>query len=127
MANPYLSAFNNQFLEFIEDILRLFPNDPDLIACKNSLLMIKRINPRLIIMSWKQFIATPYEKEIEEGGLDYFISKDYTKDLSNVDDVEKITSVIERLRTPLKNLHDDDKGIAMKYINNLTKLSLMYQ
>ena len=127
MPSPYLSAFNNQFLEFIEDILRLFTNDPDLIACKNSLLMIKRINPRLIIMSWKQFIAVPYEKEIEEGGLDYFISKDYAKDLQNVDDAEKIMSVIERLRTPLKNLHDSDKVTAMKYINNLTKLSLMYQ
>lgn len=126
MANPYLNAFNNQFLQFIEDILRLFPNDADLIACKNSLLFMKRLNPRLIIVTWRDLVATPYQKDIEEKGLDFFISKDYSKDLANADDAEKITAVIDRLRGPLQQLHDADKETAMKYISNLTKLSLMY-
>lgn len=63
MSSPYLTAFNNQFLEFIEDILRLFPNDPDIIASKNSLLLVKRVNPRLIIMTWRDLIATPYQQD----------------------------------------------------------------
>ena len=41
-------------------------------------------------------------------------------------DARKILDVIERLRVPLRNLHDDDKVMAMKYISNLTKLSLLY-
>lgn len=127
MSSPYLSAFNNQFLEFIEDILRLFPDDPDIIASKNSLLLVKRVNPRLIIMTWRDLIATPYQKQIEEEGIDFFITKDYSEDLKNAPDVEKTLAIIERLRTPLRNLHEKDKAMAMKYISNLTKLSLMYR
>lgn len=127
MSSPYLSAFNNQFLEFIEDILRLFPDDPDIIASKNSLLLVKRVNPRLIIITWRDLIATPYQQQIEEGGIDFFLTKDYREDLKNAPDVEKTLAIIERLRTPLRNLHENDKAMAMKYISNLTKLSLMYR
>lgn len=126
MPNPYLTAFNNQFLEFVEDILRLFPNDKDLITTKNSLLLMKKMNPRLIVMAWRDFIAMPYANEIETGGLEFFLNKDYSSDLSTMPDARKILDVIERLRVPLRNLHDDDKVMAMKYISNLTKLSLLY-
>ena len=126
MPNPYLTAFNNQFLEFVEDILRLFPNDKDLITTKNSLLLMKKVNPRLIVMAWRDFIAMPYANEIETGGLEFFLNKDYSGDLSTMPDARKILDVIERLRVPLRNLHNDDKVMAMKYISNLTKLSLLY-
>lgn len=126
MPNPYLTAFNNQFLEFVEDILRLFPSDKDLITTKNSLLLMKKMNPRLIVMAWRDFIASPYGDEIEMGGLEFFLNKDYSSDLSTMPDARKILDVIERLRVPLRNLHDEDKVMAMKYISNLTKLSLLY-
>ena len=126
MPNPYLTAFNNQFLEFVEDILRLFPNYKDLITTKNSLLLMKKVNPRLIVMAWRDFIAMPYANEIETGGLEFFLNKDYSGDLSTMPDARKILDVIERLRVPLRNLHNDDKVMAMKYISNLTKLSLLY-
>lgn len=125
--NPYLNAFNNQFMEFIEDIIRIFPEDKDIIASKNSLIMMKKMNPRLIVCAWRDFIAKPYQKDIEEGGMEFFLSKDYREDLVNMPDAEKILDVIERLREPLRNLHDDDKKTSLQYIFNLTKLSIMYQ
>jgi hypothetical protein len=127
MPNPYLSAFNSQFEQFLDDISRLFPDDLDLIASKKSLIFMKKFNPRLIITTWRDLIAKPYESEIENNGLDFFISKDYTNDLKSTSDSENITAVINRLRTPLKNLQEDDKATAMKYISNLTKLSLRYE
>lgn len=125
--NPYLNAFNNQFMEFIEDIIRIFPEDKDIIASKNSLIMMKKMNPRLIVCAWRDFIAKPYQKDIEDGGMEFFLSKDYREDLVNMPDAEKILDVIERLREPLRNLHDDDKKTSLQYISNLTKLSIMYQ
>lgn len=127
MSNPFLSTFNSQFEEFLDDIMRLFPNDIDLVTSKKSLLFMKKFNPRLIIITWRDLIAKPYHEEIEHNGLDFFISKDYTDDLKQSTDSEKITSVIDRLRAPLKNLQEEDKATAMKYINNLTKLSLRYE
>lgn len=128
MSNPYLTAFNNQFLEFVEDILRLFPNDKDIIATKNSLLMMKKMNPKLIISSWRDFIAKPYSEDIEKGGMDFFLNKDYSEDLQALaGDTEKILEVVDRLRGPLRTLHPEDADSALKYISNLTKLSLLYK
>lgn len=126
MSNPYLTAFNNQFNEFFEEIIKLFPSDVDIVNTKNSLQLMKKMNPRLIILCWKDFIAKPYGEEIEKGGIDFFISKDYSKDIKNLDNTDKILEVIDRLRKPLSLLHEDDKKIAMQYLVNLTKLSLLY-
>tara|TARA_Y200000002_G_C22483845_1_gene579932 strand:+ start:186 stop:569 length:384 start_codon:yes stop_codon:yes gene_type:complete len=127
MSNPYLSAFNNQFMEFVEDVLILFPNDPDLIASKNTILLMKKFNPRIIITTWRDLIAIPYHKEIEEEGFDFFISKDYSQDLKDMPDSDKTLQIIERFRSPLRNLHDNDKITTMKYVNNMVKLSLLYK
>jgi hypothetical protein len=127
MPNPYLTAFNNQFSEFIEDILRLFPGDKDLLTTQKSLNLMKKMNPKLIIVSWRDFIASPYKDDIEKGGIDFFLQKDYQEDLSDMSEATKILEVVERIRTPLKNLHEDDKSMAMKYITNLTKLSMLYK
>ena len=62
MSNPYLSAFNNQFMEFIEDVLKLFPNDVDLIASKNTILLMKKFNPTIVIKTWRDLIAIPYHE-----------------------------------------------------------------
>lgn len=126
MSNPYLTAFNNQFNEFFDEIIKLFPSDVDIVNTKNSLQLMKKMNPRLIILCWKDFIAKPYGDEIEKGGMDYFISKDYSRDVEKMENSAKILEVIDRLRQPLSLLHDQDKETAMKYINNLTKLSLLY-
>ena len=37
----YLKAFNNQFVEFLEDIERVIPNNADVITAKNALLRLK--------------------------------------------------------------------------------------
>ncbi len=126
MSNPYLSAFNNQFMEFIEDVLRLFPNDPDLLASKNSILLMKKVNPRIIIITWRDLIAKPYGDKIIDEGFDFFITKDYSEDLQKMQDSDKILKIIERFRVPLRGLCNEDKDTTMKYIINMTKLSLLY-
>ena len=126
MANPYLSAFNNQFMEFMEDVMRLFPNDPDLLASKNTILFMKKINPKIIIVTWRDLIAKPYHQNIKEEGFDFFITKDYSADLKDYPDCDKTLQIIERFRTPLRSLNDADKDVSMKYVNNMTQLSLLY-
>ena len=55
-----LRAFNSHFLEFVEDVLRVFPSDTDIIAAKNGLIALKKANPRIILMGWKEYIADRY-------------------------------------------------------------------
>uniref|UniRef100_A0A6C0EGG3 Uncharacterized protein n=1 Tax=viral metagenome TaxID=1070528 RepID=A0A6C0EGG3_9ZZZZ len=126
MSSPILSAFNNQFKEFMNDILCIFPNDKDLMTTKNMMTTLQKGNPRLLIQIWKNFIADPYANEIEAGNISFFIDKDYNSDVSELGDSEKIVKAIDRLREPIKNMDDENQQACMKYIQNLSKLSGMY-
>lgn len=121
-----LSAFNNHFIEFLEDVYTIFPDDKDIRKAKTSLEMLKKANPRLIIMVWKEHITSKYSNEIEQGDISFFLSKDYSLDVSNADNSDKIMNAIERLRKPISIMSNDNKEKTMKYIQNLTKLSSMY-
>jgi len=47
--------------------------------------------------------------------------------LTNTDNSEKITEAIDRLRNPVKLMTPDEQKKVMKYIQNLKKLSTLYQ
>ena len=77
MSSNILSAFNDHFVEFISDIQLVFPDDVDLLTAKNSLLMVRKANPKMIIKIWKSHIVDKYAKQIEDGDLTFFMDKDY--------------------------------------------------
>lgn len=121
-----LTAFNDHFIEFLDDIINVFSNDPDIIASKNSALLIRKANPRLIIQIWNSYVVGNYKDQIVSGNIDYFINKDYSYDLVNTGNAAKIVEVIDRLRKPVKMMTTEDQAKTMKYIQNLTKLSMLY-
>ena len=121
-----LTAFNDHFTEFVNDINSVFPNNSDLLAAKNSLTLIRKANPKLIVEIWISFVVGKYKAEIEAGNLDFFINKDYTSDLDNAANSDKIMQAINRLREPIKSMNAEDQKKTIKYIQNLTKLSGMY-
>jgi len=123
MSSNILSAFNDHFVEFISDIQLVFPDDVDLLTAKNSLLMVRKANPKMIIKIWKSHIVDKYAKQIEDGDLTFFMDKDYSNDISGN---EKIMEGINRMREPIKNMSKDNQDKSMKYIQNLTKLCLIY-
>lgn len=121
-----LSAFNDQFTQFIEDVSVIFPEDPDVKFAKKSFTLMKSMNPRLIATSWQTYVYVNYKEQIDQGNFDFFVNKDYSDDLSTVGDSKEIMEIINRLRKPISNLSDDDKKKTLKYLQNLSKLSNMY-
>jgi len=116
-------AFNNHFTEFIEDIHSIFPNDKDINMTKDSLSLLKRGNPKIMIDVWYNHITLKYESEINNNNLDFFLNKNYKDD---VNQNNKILEGIEKLRAPIQNMGDDNKEKCLQYIQNLTKLSKLY-
>jgi hypothetical protein len=123
MATNILSAFNDHFLEFVNDVQSVFPDDTDILTAKNSFLAARKANPKLIVKIWKVYVVEKYRKEIESGNIEFFINKDYTNDVSVSPYSDKITEAIDRLRDPVKKMNSDEQTKTMKYIENLTKLS----
>lgn len=118
-----LTAFNDHFFEFLNDVQEVFPTDPDILAAKNALTMIRKANPKMIVKIWKTFIAEKYRAQIEASDISFFLTKDYSSDVSKAQNSDKIMESIDRLREPIKNMAPDEQAKVMKYIQNLTKLS----
>jgi hypothetical protein len=130
MTTPtLLTAFNDHFMEFVNDIHEVFPDDVDILSAKNSFSMVRKMNPKLLIKSWDSLVVGKYQSAIEAGDLSFFMNKDYTNDLQDVPNnpnAERIVSAIDRLRTPIKSMSADNQAKIMKYIQNLTKISNLY-
>jgi hypothetical protein len=120
-----LTAFNDHFVEFINDIQSVFPEDVDILTAKNSLSAIRKANPRLIVKIWSTIIVAKYKSEIESGDISFFINKDYSDEISTSKHSDKIMSAIDRLREPIKQMNPQNQQKTMKYIQNLTKLAVL--
>jgi hypothetical protein len=113
-------------MEFVEDIMRIFPNDVDILSAKNSFTLIRKANPKLIIKIWQSYVVDKYSREIDDGDIRFFLDKDYGEDLTRAQNSDQIIAAIDRLRNPVKMMSPDEQGKTMKYIQNLKKLCVMY-
>ena len=121
-----LSAFNNHLIELFKDINSIIQNNTDLMAAETALLAIKKANPRLLITVWKQSIVDKYKNDIVAGNLSFFLEKDYSDDIRDVDQSSIILEKINLLRKPVRELGDDNLNKTISYIQNLTKLCELY-
>ena len=107
--SSYLKLFNNHLNEFIDDVLTIFPNDLDLQTSATIIKGIRKINPRMTINSWNQWVTVKYRREIEMGNLQFFEDKDYKNDLKGSQEEQKILNTIERIRNDVKQCGEDNK------------------
>ena len=120
----FVKVFNEHFVDFIKVITDTFPGDMEVITAKNSLLAIKKVNPKIISKIWKLYIADVYGEEIQKGDFNFFIEKNYKEDLEYVGNPDRIITAINRLREPIRKMDDETRAQTMKYMQNLSKLSL---
>lgn len=121
-----LKTYINQFDEFLDDTLRLFPSDMDIRYCKTSFNLLKKTNPKMIIKTWKYYIVDKYKVQIENNDVDFFINKNYNEDLVDVSNSQYVVKTINRLKKPMAKMDRDNKNKCMKYLQNLSKLSELY-
>jgi hypothetical protein len=120
-----LTLFNDHFVDFLNDVHSVFPDDIDVLTAKNALLTIRKANPKMLVKIWLQFVVYPYRNQIENGDINFFINKDYSQDVSTIENADKIMQSIDRLRNPVKMMSAEDQSKTMKYLQNLSKLALM--
>ena len=126
MSSQILKGFNDHFMELVEDIERVFPDDTDISTVKNSFTELRKANPKMVIKVYKEQILDLYRDQIENGNIDFFIDKDYKKDVGNIQDSEYILNKINILRDPVRNMEKEDQQKVIKYIQNLSKLCDAY-
>jgi hypothetical protein len=121
-----LRTFNTHIFEFLDDIIRIFPDNLDIQTAKTSFFAIKQANPTIIIKTWVKYIYIPYKETIDSGNIDFFFNKDYSEDLVYVANSKEVLKIVDTLRGPISNMTEQQKQFTMEYLQNLSKLSLLY-
>lgn len=119
-------AFNTHLLEFFDDIIGIYPDNQDIVKAKSSFETIKKANPSLIIKAWFQKVYTPYQQVIDAGDISFFFDKDYSQDLQFMANSGEIMNMIDKIREPVRGMDESNKDHCMKYIQNLSKISIAY-
>ena len=124
-----LKTFGKQMEEFMEDMLVIFPNDNVILRGKMYFEMMKKANPRFIIRVWKNRIASKYGEQIANGEFDVFITMDLSEDIVDnpADNKEEVVTHLQNMLSSILKMDEDNKNKAIKYVQNITKLSEMYQ
>lgn len=121
-----LRAFNSSFFDFINEIIRIFPDNSDIAAGKRAFEMAKSANPTIIVKVWHTYIYTPYEEVINNGDITFFFDKNYENDVGILNNSRKILNIIDSLRDPIRIMSDANKAHSMNYIQILSRLSKVY-
>jgi hypothetical protein len=121
-----LRTFNKHFFDFLEDVRSILPDNKEITYAITSFDTIKRANPTVIVKTWYTFIFLRYKDVIDAGNLTYFIDKDYGAELSSVKKSDEIVQMIDNIRKPIRDMDELNKQHSLKYIQNLTKLSELY-
>lgn len=122
-----LKAFNTLFFQFLDDVISIYPENDDLPAARNSFETFKKANPTALVKAWYAFVYIPYCDFIEEGNLQYFLDKDYSRDLEDSPYKKNVMEFVTNFRGQLKAMTPENQMHSVKYMQQLSKLSQMYQ
>ena len=123
-----LSAFNIHLLELLEDLKNLYPCDINIKTAIHLVGSMKKVNPKILIKGWKSCVNDEYTKEIANGDFDFFINKDYDRDIGNdlAQNSSQILEAINLIKTKFRMMEDINRKKTIKYVQNLTKLCALY-
>ena len=117
-----LKTFNTHIIEFMDDIITVFPRELELLTSRTFIQGILKVKKKLVIEYWYKYVYLLYKEEIDVGNFDYFLNKDYNKDTED----NNILNGIEKMRTKIKELSEGNKEKSIEYVKNLSKLSNIY-
>ena len=121
-----LKTFNEHLLEMIASLIEIIDDNNDLKIAETAINATKKINPRIIITSWKHYVTDNYYDEILKGNIEHFLEKDYSNDVKNENNAAEILNKITVIKDNIKLLSSDNKNKTILYIQNLTKLCKLY-
>lgn len=90
---------------------------------------LKRMNIKLFIRTWYQTISMLYYDEIMKGNVDFFLNKDYSKDIKGNEDFAQTYNIdlyIQYFKKIYETLEKDLVGVFVEKVQQLTSLSHSY-
>ena len=122
----YLEIFIEHFIEFVEDVGRLYYNDDKVQLLKEGIIWTAENNRERVINGWKKYVCDNFRKEIEANDYKFFTeSREWEKVITHRNK-DLIISKLTELRQSISELNLENKMKALKYVENLVKICDLY-
>ena len=126
--SSFLGAFNTHLLELLEDLKTLYPTDINIKTAIRLVSTLKKANPKMLLKGWKVSVNDEYKKQIEEGDFDFFLNKEYDRDIGGdlKQSSSQILDAINLIKIKFRDMDETNRKKTIKYVQNLTKLCDLY-
>ena len=114
----FMDAFFTQFHEFMGQLIRVFPEDPDFIVYDSGVMLLQKINPGLVLAEFIKNV-TPFEEIIRAKNSDFFIQTQ----IFIFDPENTMEQVIQKLKAYWIRLSESNKESIWNYIILLLDIS----
>lgn len=115
-----LNLFNQKFIEFLSDLIRVFPEDSEFKQFKATVLMIQATKEQTVqqvfhssVEKYKPHIAARNDQFFLESGFD---------DINSLENKDYMQQVIEKLKRNWIELDARNREIVWKYLTLLVAL-----
>jgi len=112
-----LSLFFDQWESFLDELIRVFPNDVDFPRLKSYLRIGRTVNPKRVIAAVQNHMF-PHEKLVRSKNADYFLKHPFNQ----YEDKEDISYVIRKVKNLWFELSPHNQNALFDYIILLVDL-----
>lgn len=118
--------FNSKLIEFLNDLIKIFPGDTEFKMYKNAVNLIKMADVKKPLELYNIFVTDEYKQNIQDKNEDFFLQHDY-KEILNNELIQKETDVNNKIVNKLKgywnDLTDENKEFIWSYFTLFLKIS----
>ena len=116
----YNDTFNDTFREFTEDLIRVFPEDPEFRMYQVGIETTIALYPSYVAEQFIQKVTIPYGDKILMKDQSFFLSHDYEEVTT---EHKGASQVIEKIKHYWNNMGSENQEIVWKYFRVLILLS----
>lgn len=126
MSKDLFQQFNKLYFDFLSFLKTHSNGDKLFNSFYNKNFIIKNTNIKLFIKGWYDNITVHYYKTILEDNINFFLNKNYDKDVVKMENSNELIKYIHYFKQKYHTLEKKITDEFIGYIKELTKLSYMY-
>jgi len=120
MANIHVKKFNKIIIGFLEELMKILPEEKNIKVFKSQLSTVEFLDEKKIIKSFIQY-GYPYKKQILEKDESFFLKEGNVKI-----EGDYMSEALQLKRLWQTKLSDDNKEVVWKYFKVLVLICEKY-
>lgn len=112
-----MNAVFDQFTSFMNELIEMYPDDPDFSLFANSLKIMRTTNPSLLVKYIYENTSN-FEGQILEKDEKFFINYSFSEYSADID-----LNIFSKLKQYIETMSPSTKDNVWKYIQNIYRLS----